>query len=205
MKSLTKFYLIAFCLSLLLVECNKTDDDVIITYQHLGSFPTWSLKGSGSTLPNNMWHVYMLRGIVNKGNDAQDFLFDSKKLATKNGASISFTDVMLRADPLTIPIDFKVLVKRQLAKQGPYTIPFGTGALFFIQDNTDPEPTTITRLVYRTAGADGNPKIQEGVIMQLLDTKPVMFGHLDPAFLEQIHDKQNKYEHDYDPAGIKKK
>jgi hypothetical protein len=204
MKSLTKFYLIAFCLSLLLADCNKLDDHVFITYQHLGNFPSWTLPGGGSKLPNQMWHVYMLRGIVNKGKDAQDFLFDSKKLATKNGASVSFTDVMLKADPLTIPPYFNVLVKRQLPKQGPYTVPLGTGVLFFIQENDDPEPTTVTPLVYRTAGADGNPKIQVGVTMQMLDTKPPMFGHLDQAFLEQIHDKQNKYEHDYDAEGNKK-
>lgn len=208
MKSLTKFYLIAFCLSLLLGNCEpKPDDDVIVTYQHLANSPSWSLKGGGENQPNVMWHIYMLRGIVNKGKDAKPFVFDLKKLATNTGDFVDFSsNAMLKAAPLTLPSDFKVTVNPQVKPLGtPYTVPLGNGVLFFIKQPNDTEQTAVTHLFYKSVALDAKSGIEEGVIMHMLDAKqPVMFGHLDEAFLEEIFAKQNKYENAYDSAGNKK-
>ena len=205
MTSLTKFYLIALCLALTLADCStkKPDDDVLITYQHLGNFESWNLKGKGNTeQPTGMWHVYMLRGIVNKGKDAQPFVFDLTKLTTNTGATVKSEAVaMANADPYTLPANFTTTVNPNVA----FNVPFGTGALFFIKQANDKEQTAMTHLFYKTIGADGKPKIQEGVIMHMLDAKaPVMYGHLDIDFLEELHSRQNKFENDYEPGGHKK-
>jgi hypothetical protein len=201
MNSLTKFYLIAFCLAMTLVECNKKDDAVVITYQHLGNFQSWSLNGKGGGDQTGMWHVYMLRGIINNGKDAQPFAFDLQKLATENGETVmSANSAMLNAAPTAMPINLTAKVNPQQA----YTIPLGTGELFFIKQANDTEQTPVTHLFYQKVGENGKKSIQAGVILQMLDsTQPVMFGVLDQAFLEQIHAKQNEYDINYEPGGKK--
>jgi hypothetical protein len=208
MKSLTKFYLIAFCLSLLLADCNKpADDDVIITYQHLGNAQTWNLNDQPGQDKNGMWHVYMLRGIVNKGKEAKPFFFNIDNLNTENGKNVNSpgnqagTNAGQLSPPRILPLDFTVTVKPQEA----YTVPLGNPVLFIIKQDNDTEQTPVTRLFYKPKGPDGKTrKIQEGVIMHMLDTKPVTFGHLDVDFLEQMRTIQNEYEHDYEPGGGKK-
>jgi hypothetical protein len=202
MKSLIKFYLITLCLSLTLVDCNekKPDNAVVITYQHLANFQSWSLNGKGGGDVNGMWHVYMIRGVVNNGKDAQPFDFDLQKLSTEhNETVISSNAAMLNAAPVAMPVNFTATVKPQEV----YSIPFGNGALFFIKQEKDTEKTPVTHLFYKKI-ENGKKVIQGGVIMSMLDaTQPVMYGELDQAFLEQIHAKQNQYESAYDAGGKK--
>lgn len=182
----------AACLSL--SACENKGKVVHITYQHLGNTQNWVLNGNQSADATAMWHVYMLRGVVNQGENAVPFIFDINKVALKDGKTVaSATKLAQAAGALALPQDFKANVAPKTA----YTVPFGTGVLFFIKEDGDTDLSAATPLTYKSTTG-------ESVLITALDPKAVpLSGMLDQAFLETLHSKQNDYENGYTPDGKK--
>ncbi len=202
MKNFKKMCMVS-CLYLFLFtglsSCDKKDEVVSVTYQQLANFPSWYLSGKGGADATGMWHVYMLRGIVNQDKNAQPFTFDIQKVTIKSGGNLnsSFSPMNAANNELpgvTIPIEFKASVPAKSV----YTIDNGTGVLFFIKEDNDTEQTAQARLYYN-AGGESQP-----IIMTPLNgSAAALYGQLDIDFLNKILVEQNKYKNNYDAAGNK--
>ena len=179
------------CLSL--GACNK--NLVKVSYQQLGNAQSWNLENKSGGDSNGMWHVYMLRGVVNDGENAKPFTFDLSKVALKNGAVVSASGPMLHGAPYVLPYNFTAAV----APKQAYTVPYGPngGVMFVIKEDGDTDKAAYTSLTYKSATG-------ESVLMIPLDSKATpAFGVIDTAFLQALHSKQNDYESAYLPNGEK--
>lgn len=181
------------CLSL--SACENKGKTVQITYQHLGNAQSWNLENVSGSDANGMWHVYMLRGVVNQGENAAPFTFDLNKVALKDGSTVaSASGPMLHAAPYVLSLGFKANV----AAKSAYTVPYGKGVMFIIKEDGDTDKTAATSLTYKSEKG-------ESVLITALDPKAVpAFGSIDQAFLQTLHSKQNDYENSYTPDGKKK-
>jgi len=180
---------------LAIAGCDNPDKLVKITYQQLGNGQSWAIGGGagGSTNGDTMWHVYMLRGVVNTGAKAEPFTFDPEKIALKDGTVLGDIGPMAQSNPRLLPTGLKPKVQPNSA----YTVPYSQGVLFIIKEDNDTDKTAITPLIYKSASG-------ESVLMAPLDPKAApVFGVINEAFLEQLHVKQNAYENDYAPDGVK--
>lgn len=180
--------------------CDQKDDLVIVTYQHLGNAMKWAFGGKGAGSGADMWHVYMLRGVVNQGKDAAPFAFSLAKIALKDGETVdsAFSAMSAaEADPAATNYVMPRTFAAQVAAKSAFTVPYGKGVLFFIKETDDIEQTAYTTLTYKSAKG-------ERVLMTPLDLKMApVFGELNPAFLAQLHTKQNFFENNYLPDGKK--
>jgi hypothetical protein len=177
------------CLSL--GACDK--NLVKVSYQQLGNAQNWDLENKSGGDANGMWHVYMLRGVVNDGENAKPFTFDLGKVALKNGSVVTSAGPMLHGAPFMLPANFKASVTPKVA----YTVPYGSGVMFVIKEDGDTDKTAYTTLTYKSASG-------ESVLMVPLDSKATpAFGQIDQAFLNALHSKQNTYENTYQPSGDK--
>lgn len=177
------------CLSL--AACDK--NLVKVSYQQLGNAQSWNLEDKSGGDSNGMWHVYMLRGVVNDGQNAKPFTFDLSKVALKDGSVAVSAGPMLHGAPYVLPANFKAPV----APKEAYTVPYGQGVMFVIKEDNDTDKTANTPLVYKSTPG-------ESVLMVPLDSKAVpAFGQIDEPFLQALHSKQNAYELAYQPNGNK--
>ncbi|KQZ33560.1 hypothetical protein [Caulobacter sp. Root1472] len=177
------------CLSL--GACDK--NLVKVSYQQLGNAQSWNLENKSGGDANGMWRIYMLRGVVNDGENAKPFTFDLSKVALKNGAVVTSAGPMLHGAPFMLPVNFKAPVAPKVA----YTVPYGSGVMFVIKEDGDTDKAAYTTLTYKSASG-------ESVLMVPLDSKATpAFGQIDQAFLNVLHSKQNTYENTYQPSGDK--
>lgn len=197
MRKIIKRKLLAlFVLPLVLAfgQCPPNEKIVTVSYQHLASFQYWHFDGDASGTPDEIWRIYMIRGIINKRKDAKPFNFDLQNFRSKGGGKVSnrFSELPVMT-PYMLPFDYKALIEAQQV----FTVPAGTGALFIIRDTYDKDPLAQTALTYLSSA-------EQSVILVPLDIKaPIMFRVLDEGFIQNVQLEQFRYEEEYTPDGLK--
>lgn len=171
-------------------------DTARVTYQHLANCSSFSLGDKSGSISNGRFAVFMLRGIVNQDENAQDFTFSLSKVHSGNvvpGDAGASYQIMNSGNPYLVAPTFSA----QVPKGSAFTIPYGQGALFVIA-NEGADASTRTFLNYKSSGS-------ESVLMQMLDSNftPIDCGTLDAGSLSTIHAKQNEFENAYTPDGTK--
>ncbi|WP_437303851.1 hypothetical protein [Sorangium sp. So ce388] len=175
-------YAIAITAALLSSGC---DELPTIRYQHIANFNSWELQGKYTPGTTGMWHVFMLRDITHSENALNDFNFDITRVTLESGENVNWSpQPMLHAEPYVLPIDYRATID----PGETFTVPYGTGVLFFIKDDNATDETAHAELTYTDELVS---------LVPLAPNDEIMNGFLDQNFLNEIHRKQNEYEYRY--------